>query len=325
MEESKAKTRESNIELYRIVLILLIIAHHYVVNSGLLDVMYENPLSLKSIIMFIIGAWGKIGINCFILITGYFTCQSGITLKKFLKLLLEVEFYKIVIYIIFLCTGIETFNIKSLVKTLFPIYLIAQNFIGCFLVFYLFIPFINVLIKNLNEKQHLLLIALLVFTYSILGNIPKITVVMNYITLFFMIYLIGSYIRIYPKDIFSNKKIINILLCAVVLLCIFSIVFCLIIGNKINKQIAYYFVIDSNKLLAVITSVVMFLWFKNLRIKNSNLINRAASSTFGVLLIHANSDTMRNFLWNTVFKNVAVFRSTVYIYIYIYIYIYAAT
>ena len=30
----KIKNRDSNIELYRIVLMLLIIAHHYVVNSG---------------------------------------------------------------------------------------------------------------------------------------------------------------------------------------------------------------------------------------------------------------------------------------------------
>ena len=47
------KKRESNIELYRIVLMLLIIAHHYVVNSGLLEIMYENPLTGKSIFLFL--------------------------------------------------------------------------------------------------------------------------------------------------------------------------------------------------------------------------------------------------------------------------------
>ena len=56
------KRRESNIELYRIVLMLPIIAHHYVVNSGLLEIIYENPLSGKSFFLFIFGAWGKVGI-----------------------------------------------------------------------------------------------------------------------------------------------------------------------------------------------------------------------------------------------------------------------
>lgn len=83
----KTKKRDSNIELYRIILMLLIIAHHYVVNSGIVEVLYENPINFKSIIMFLFGAWGKIGINCFILITGFFMCKSNISLKKFLKLL----------------------------------------------------------------------------------------------------------------------------------------------------------------------------------------------------------------------------------------------
>ena len=73
----KIKNRDSNIELYRIVLMLLIIAHHYVVNSGVVELLYANPINFKSVIMFLFGAWGKIGINCFILITG-FLCANQI-------------------------------------------------------------------------------------------------------------------------------------------------------------------------------------------------------------------------------------------------------
>lgn len=39
------KVRNSNLELYRIIVMLLIVAHHYVVNSGLIDVMKEYPLT----------------------------------------------------------------------------------------------------------------------------------------------------------------------------------------------------------------------------------------------------------------------------------------
>ena len=153
-------------------------------------------------------------------------CKSNITLKKLLKLLLEIEFYKIIIFFIFVITGYESFSIKNAFKDILPITTIAQDFIGCFLLFYLFIPFINILLKNLTEKQHISLLITLLFTYSILGNIPKITVVMNYITLFFMIYVIGSYIRIYPKKLFSNKKVVNILFISCIFACIISILFC---------------------------------------------------------------------------------------------------
>lgn len=60
----------------------------------------------------------------------------------------------------------------------------------------------------------------------------------------------------------------------------------------------------------------MFIYvFKNLNIKQSKLINTIAASTFGVLLIHANSDTMRQFLWKDVLKNTSMY-GTPYLFLY---------
>lgn len=50
--------RNSNIELYRIVLMLIIIAHHYVVNSGIMDsITKQNALNYKSVFSSVFG-WG---------------------------------------------------------------------------------------------------------------------------------------------------------------------------------------------------------------------------------------------------------------------------
>ena len=38
MDEKIEKQRDSNLELFRIITMLLIVAHHYVVNSGLMEV-----------------------------------------------------------------------------------------------------------------------------------------------------------------------------------------------------------------------------------------------------------------------------------------------
>lgn len=59
----------------------------------------------------------------------------------------------------------------------------------------------------------------------------------------------------------------------------------------------YHFVSDSNKFFAVMVAVCSFLWFKNMDIKYSKVINAFGAGTFGVLLIHANSDAMRTWLW----------------------------
>ena len=82
----KKKPRSSNLELYRIILMLGIIAHHYVVNSGLKELMAANPTSLNSIYLYIFGWFGKTGINCFLLITGYFMCKQNFSWQKLLKL-----------------------------------------------------------------------------------------------------------------------------------------------------------------------------------------------------------------------------------------------
>lgn len=42
------------------------------------------------------------------------------------------------------------------------------------------------------------------------------------------------------------------------------------------------------------------MFFKDLKIKQNRAINIIGGSTFGVLCIHANSDTMRKWLWGTV-------------------------
>lgn len=103
---SVKKVRNSNLELFRIIVMLLIVAHHYVVNSGLHNVLRDADPSLATISMLLFGAWGKTGINCFIMITGYFMCQSNISLKKLLKLYLQITFYAILFYVIFCWGGI---------------------------------------------------------------------------------------------------------------------------------------------------------------------------------------------------------------------------
>lgn len=100
----------SNLELFRIIAMLLIVAHHYVVNSGLLEFITAEPTSLRAQTYLWFGIWGKTGINCFMMITGYFMCKSKITIKKFVKLLFQKYFYNIGIFTIFLLAGYEHYS-----------------------------------------------------------------------------------------------------------------------------------------------------------------------------------------------------------------------
>lgn len=288
--------RSSNLELYRIICMLMIVAHHYVVNSGLTSAggpLVTCPDAPNSIFLRLFGVWGKTGINCFLMITGYFMCTSQITLRKYLKLILQVYFYKIIVYFVFLWTGYESISVTHLVKLAMPFWSFSNNFVGCFLVFYLTIPFWNILIRNMTQRQHLLLLILLLTCYTLFGNLPTFNITFNYITWFGVIYVIASFIRLYPTPVFDRRALWGWLTLASVLMAMVSVV----VMNKLFAKWAY-FLADSNKIFAVLVAVCSFLWFKNMNIRYSKVINAFGAATFGVLLIHANSNAMRVWLWN---------------------------
>lgn len=302
--------RDSSIELLRIVTMLVIVARHYVVNSGIIsEITAENALRFNSLFCLIFGWGGKTGINCFVLITGYFMCKSDISLKKFLKLFLEIEFYTIIFYLIFLLSGYSAFSVKELIKTVIPIYYLGTGFTASYLVFFLFIPFLNLLINAMTEKQHIKLIILCIISNTLLQTFLKTSAAFTYVGWFMALYMMSSYLRLYPKKIFDSRKIWNTAFVGSLLISWASVIAGAWFYSKFGKGIYFYFVSDSNKILALTTAVCAFMFFKNLKLKYSPLINRIAASAFGVLMIHANSDTMRRWLWADTLNNVNAYHS----------------
>ena len=313
-EKNVQSMRQSNLELFRIITMILIIAHHYVVNSGLTNMdgpIAYNPLSFHSIFLLLWGAWGKIGINCFVLFSGYFMSVKNITLKKYLKLICEVMFYRIVIALIFWITGYEKVSIRGIIKVFMLIRNLSNGFTSAYLIFFLFIPFLNILVHHMTEKQHIRLLLLVSFAYIFLGTFSPVTSVkMNYASWFMVLYLISSYIRLYPKKIFDKTRAWGMLAISCIIVSCVSVIVCTWIGTKLNQTIYYHFVSDSNTFLAVLTGISSFMFFKNIRIPQNKYINAVAATTFGVLCIHANSDTMRQWLWQDTLKNIDYYYSS---------------
>lgn len=292
------KQRSSNLELYRIICMIMIVAHHYMANSGLSS--NGGPLMLdysssKSMFLTIFGAWGKTGINCFMMITGYFMCTSKITIRKFVKLMAQVYLYRWLLFPIFLVAGYETLTFPRLVKLIMPFWGISDGFTSCFIAFWLTIPFLTILVQNMTQRQHQLLLLLLLGIYTILGSIPTFNITFNYITWFGIIFFIASYIRLYPHKVFERKKMWGWLTLVCFVLAIASIIGLRFVTK--GEMLGYHFISDCNKFFAVFIAVCSFLWFKNMNIKYSKVINAFGAATFGVLLIHANSNAMRTWLW----------------------------
>ncbi len=281
---------------------LMIIAHHFVVNSGVMETVLAHPGEANSYFLLVFVAWGKTGINCFVFITGYFMCKSNISLRKFLKLVIQVWCYYILFYVIFIIAGQNTFSLYKTVRVLFPVKNMTDDFISSFIVFYLFIPFLNVWMRALTQRQHFWLATLCFLVFSVAASDPFIfSIRINYVLHFIVLFIIASYIRFYGFPVRISHRGWGWLTLASVLLGALSVVVLNILhiwrGGNPRGMDQFFFVADSNKVLAMAVALCSFMWFKDLKLRHVPLVNALGGVTFGVLLLHANSDAMRRWLW----------------------------
>lgn len=291
----KGGGRNSGLEMYRIIMMIMIVAHHFVVNSDLWIELKETDLTLNAYFFYVFGAWGKPAIDGFMLITGYFMCKQNITRRKFVKLICQILFYNIVIGSLFAICGKEKLTLGYMYKCIMPFSDVNRNFISCFLLFYLFIPYLNRLVNNINKNEHIKLIMLCLFTYSVLEMMPQTPFSMNYVSWFCVIFFIGAYIRFYslPKE--NDTRFWAILTFAFMLIGMCTVV----LGIK-TGGFTHYFIGEANRPLAIAIAITSFMLFKSIDIGCIRWINMISASTFGVLLIHANSNAMRQWLWNDI-------------------------
>lgn len=292
----QTKQRDSNLELFRIILMFFIIAHHYVLKLDLQNIT-GNTVFLQMFAMF-----GKPAINAFTLITGYFMVRTRVTVARFLRTFLEVKFYDFLFYILFLLSGYASFSLSGLFTTVFSLsYWAGHYYTGTYFVLFLLMPVLNVLVKNMTKKQYqYLLIVLLVYytgisTFLLHNNF-------SFVGWLITMYLLGGYIFLYPMKAFHSVKVGAVGTVVSIFLMAASILVVDFIGVRFGFQIYDYLYSNANKFLALTCAVFSFIFFKNLKIPYSKIINSLAAPIFGILLIHTHSDTMRWFIWVDIFR-----------------------
>lgn len=281
----KTKTiRDSRFELLRIFAMILIIMHHFACHGGWVIQDGTSAINQAILDFFVIG--GKIGVNVFVLISGYFLVTSKFKWQKILKLIVQLSFYTIIIYLILVSCGQITFTLPAFIKTIFPIIFFENWFMTYYAILFCLSPFLNILIKKMDSKQYLLLIIFLIVLQTILpyilGN-EHLAKAFCFITL----YLIAGYIKLYPNKFFDSFKL-NI--------SIFIVTF---LGIAILYIFANYNAWNMTHLLCILCSISMFLTFKNMKEFRSNTLNLVSSTTLGIYLIHDNK-YFSSILWQDI-------------------------
>lgn len=274
--------RSSNFELLRIVCMLLIIVHHF----GAHGVFAEGlPLTNQKLIQSFITV-GKLAVNVFVLISGYFLVKSKFRLSKLIKLILQTIFFTVILYAVS-CIWCEVeFDWKQLLYNFFPISTRRNWFIQIYVILYALSPFINKVINACSKTEHLLLISILLIAQLIFPYITNFFP-QSELLWFITLYLMASYIRLYPNKTTELKRI-N--------LPVFIASFALMVYAYLELKQSYF---AMSHIVCAISSLSLFCLFKNIKMPNIKVINLISSTTLGVYLFHDNIYINKT-LWNEI-------------------------
>ncbi|MBQ5417783.1 MAG: acyltransferase family protein, partial [Oscillospiraceae bacterium] len=202
--------RQSNIELLRIIAIIIIIAHHFAVHSGF-D-FSADTVSLNRLWIRFIRIGGKIGVNIFVLISGYFLVSAqSIKTSKILKLWGQVFFYSIVIFLVFSVSGLQPFSQQELIEHIAPVTYSRWWFASTYFVLYMLSPYINRLLRTFDRKQYISFLLLLMVLWSVIPTITGSLLQSDPLFWFVFLYSLAGYIKLFGiKTDLSSKKLLLI-------------------------------------------------------------------------------------------------------------------
>lgn len=294
------RERKSNIELLRIVAMALIVMSHFAVHSGF--AFAAADWSWKRLFIQCT-ALGSVGVDIFVLISGFFLIQQGFRFQKFCRLIGQIWFYLLAVLLIAWLTGFAPVTKTLLRQSLLPLWLVHW-FAYVYILLYLLFPFINRAVSSFSEPMLRKLLLLLTGLWSLMPFLLHSDMGYSILGWFIYLYLLGAYFRLYPeKSEALSKHALLIVLVGFALLISRFAVLDLIVAHEGTPQPIDFSGLDPNVPYILMMSVGLFLWLKKRPMGTIPWINRIASTMFGVYLIH-DHPLVREWLWKTLFHNV---------------------
>lgn len=296
--------RNSALEILRIISMLMIVFHHFAIHG---EFKWEtNFITVPHLWYNFIILWGKLGVNLFVLISGYFLISDkdcSINIKKILKFLGQVVFYSVLIYSLFVIFMGESLNVESIIKAFFPIAFQNWWFASTYFLLFLIHPFLNMGLIALDKKSYQKFIILFVFIWSVLLTIMSKTYQSNEFVWFVLLYAIAGYARLYGFNEKMTSKQYFILAFIIMLITYLATNYITFLEtkNEIGTGHELYFS-DMQKTTTFFSAICLFMAFVKIKPFYNKWVNIISSATFGVYLLH-DSNYTRTFLWHDLFKN----------------------
>ena len=275
------KQRFSQMELARIVAMLMIVIGHFILTYGLWngsDFISRQDVTqpVSSYLYVIFYGLCVVGVNVFILISGYFTIH--LTWKSFLSYYFLCIFYNAAVFLIDTFM-FDAFSWKALVKV-FLVDKTVNWFFRAYFWLMLIAPLLNKALEHLSLRELRIGVALLLFLNCVSGFVLQEYNTNGYnVYNFVFLYVLGNWIR---KETYTQKVsqggAIAVYLGGCLLTSLAAIFILLKTDMSIRQVFAY------NNPLIVFASAGLILFFSRLHF-TSKTVNLIASTVVATLFV----------------------------------------
>lgn len=298
---SKTHTRQSGLELLRILCMLFIIADHYAGQSG--AALYDT---LPHALFFaLLGAGSRMGCSIFVMLGAWFLCTQPFKTRRALNLWLSLWLYTVPLTLLCFFVPGSGVGLSTLRWAIFPVSTKQLWFVAAYLVLLLLSPVLNLLLHTAPRRTLrglLCAFGVLLVGYSTL--FAEDGAFSDVLWTFAYEYLLIGYLRLYPDNRLSRamqswQAPVLAMLFTAALTALRGAALWQGVDGKPMQYLEYYrtALCSAPNLLC---ALAFFFFFKNLAIGTLPVINTVASATLGVYIIHQTPAVM-GLLWNGIF------------------------
>jgi surface polysaccharide O-acyltransferase-like enzyme len=290
MTAIKSKVRDSNMELLRIVAMILVMVVHANFRAMHFPTGYDLAISPSSVFLrYFTESLSIICVNVFVLLSGWYGIHFKIS--RLLEFIFQVMFFSIVIFALFFILAKPDMSIVVALKKVFLLGQWDYWFVKAYLVLYLFSPILNAFVEKVGRKE-LELFLLMFFAFEVIFGWLYEGVdwfMKGFSPISFMgLYLLARYVKLYrPKwSNLDRKADIAIYLILALVNTYFAIRLTAhpLAHSGINKYSLFSYLSP----LVIVQAVFFLLFFSKLSFK-SKAVNWIAASAFAIYLVHSNS------------------------------------
>ncbi|WP_026506343.1 acyltransferase family protein [Butyrivibrio sp. MC2013] len=271
-----------NIELLRIISMLMILFLHYLNQGKVLEL--TDKTSMSFYLIWIIEAFCHVSVNLYMFISGYYLGVKEYSWRRFISFYTTIFFYSACISVFCFLTNISELNFENIIKV-FPIIGSKSNwYVTCYAAILLVSPLLNIIIRSIRQDvfKRILIIQFILFSvYPTIGYCSDPFIVKKgYSILWFsFVYLLAGYIRKYSVCLSCRYSVFMMVSIGILPICKFWL-------PAVEKSMYAY-----NSIPVFIASYAIFVMVvNNKRTAFSTItpwVTFLGKTSFGVFFIHS--------------------------------------